>query len=328
MLPGKQKLINNNSKAPFVLGPGVLAALGAYGTWGLFPLLFRLLDGVNSPTIVAHRVVWSLIFVGIILKWNGRFGEVWAALKNRRTLMLITLSAALLAANWLIFIWAVETDRVLEVSLGYFINPLVNVALGMAFLGERQNRWQWLAIIIAIVAMVVQTIGLGAFPVVSVALALLFGGYGYLRKTVDVGSAPGLFVETLVMAPVALAYLAITFSSTGIVAYADPVKMTYLVLTGPATAGALLMFAFAARRLRLTTIGMFQYIAPSMHFATAVFLFNEPLNSIQLLSFVMIWVSLGIYSFDSLRARARGAAKAGIKGDVKRDAEIVKKVIL
>ncbi len=302
---GEQKSIKGAIKTPFFLGPGALAALGAYGTWGLFPLMFRLLDGINSPTIVAHRVVWSLIFVGIILKWNGRFGEVWAALKNRRTLLLITLSAALLAANWLIFIWAVETNRVLEVSLGYFINPLINVALGMAFLGEKQNRWQWLAIIIAIVAMVVQTIGLGAFPVVSVSLALLFGVYGYLRKTVAVGSAPGLFVETLIMAPVALAYLAYMLVANGAGIYTDPVKMTYLVLTGPATAGALLMFAFAARRLRLTTIGMFQYIAPSMHFATAVFLFNEPLNAIQLLSFVMIWISLAIYSFDSLRMRAK-----------------------
>jgi len=305
MSTGEQKKPTGSSPMPFSLSSGALAALGAYGTWGLFPLMFRLLEGVSSPVIVAHRVVWSLIFVGIILKWNGRLGEVMAALKNRRTLMLITLSAVLLAANWLIFIWAVETNRVLEVSLGYFINPLINVALGMAFLGEKQNRWQWLAIIIAIMAMVVQTVGLGAFPLVSVSLALLFGVYGYLRKTVNVGSAPGLFVETLIMLPVALAYLAYTVISGGAGIYADPVKVTYLVLTGPATAGALLMFAFAARRLRLTTIGMFQYIAPSMHFATAVFLFNEALNAIQLLSFVMIWVSLAIYSFDSFRGRKK-----------------------
>jgi len=329
MSTGEQKsnngVVNNGAvKAPSELSAGVMAALGAYGIWGLFPLMFRLLDGVSSPAIVAHRVIWSLIFVGIILKWNGRFGEVLAALKNRRTLMLITFSAALLAANWLIFIWAVETSRVLEVSLGYFINPLINVALGMAFLGEKQNRWQWLAIIIAIVAMVVQTIGLGAFPLVSLSLALLFGIYGYLRKTVAVGSAPGLFVETLIMAPVALAYLAYTLINFGPGLQADPVKLTYLVLTGPATAAALLMFAFAARRLRLTTIGMFQYIAPSMHFATAVFLFNEPLNTIQLVSFVMIWVSLGIYSFDSVRGRARRTRRAG---RAKKSAEPAEKVV-
>ncbi len=303
MVTSEQKNATSALKTPAPLNSGVMAALGAYGTWGLFPLMFRLLDGVSSPTIVAHRVVWSLVFVGVILKWNGRLGEVAAALKNRRTLMLIALSAALLAINWLIFIWAVETQRVLEVSLGYFINPLVNVALGMAFLAERQNRWQWLAIIIGVVAMVLQSVGLGAFPFVSLFLALSFGVYGYLRKTVDVGSAPGLFVETLIMLPVALAYLAYIFFANGAGVLGDPLKMTYLVLTGPATAAALLMFAFGARRLRLTTIGMFQYLAPSMHFITAVWLFNEPLNTIQLLSFLMIWVSLGIYSFDSLYKR-------------------------
>ncbi len=308
MSTGEQKTITGSKRMPFKPDGGVMAAFGAYGSWGLFPLMFRLLDGISSPVIVAHRVVWALIFVGIILKWNGRFGEVAAALKNRRTLMLITLSASLLAANWLIFIWAVETDRVLEISLGYFINPLVNVALGMAFLGEKQNRWQWLAIVIAIIAMLVQSVGLGAFPLVSVSLALVFGVYGYLRKTVNVGSAPGLFVETLIMSPVALVYLAYTFLSVGAGLQADPVKLTYLVLTGPATAGALLMFAYGARRLRLTTLGMIQYIAPSMHFVTAVFLFNEPLNAIQLLSFVMIWISLGIFSVNSFRGRGKKSA--------------------
>ncbi len=308
MSTGEQETTTGSKRMSFKPGGGVMAAFGAYGSWGLFPLMFRLLDGISSPVIVAHRVVWALIFVGIILKWNGRFGEVAAALKNRRILMLITLSAALLAANWLIFIWAVETDRVLEISLGYFINPLVNVALGMAFLGEKQNRWQWLAIVIAIIAMLVQSVGLGAFPLVSVSLALVFGVYGYLRKTVNVGSAPGLFVETLIMAPVALAYLAYTFLSVGAGAQADPVKLIYLVLTGPATALALLMFAYGARRLRLTTIGMIQYIAPSMHFVTAVFLFKEPINAIQLLSFAMIWISLGIFSFDSLRSHGKKSA--------------------
>ncbi len=306
MSTSDQKTATSAPKTPAHLNAGVLAALGAYGVWGLFPLMFRLLDGVGSPTIVAHRVVWSLIFVGAILKWNGRLGEVTSALKDRRTLLLIALSAALLAANWLIFIWAVETQRVLEVSVGYFINPLVNVALGMAFLSERQNRRQWLAIAIGVAAMVVLSIGLGAFPFVSLFLALSFGFYGYLRKTVAVGSAPGLFVETLIMLPVALSYLAYVFFAGGPGVLADPVKMTYLVLTGPATALALLMFAFAARRLRLTTIGMFQYIAPSMHFITAVWLFGEPLSTTQLLSFVMIWVSLGIYSFDSVRNRQTG----------------------
>lgn len=279
---------------------GIFAALGAYGVWGVFPLFFRLLDGVGAPTIVAHRVVWSLVFVGIILKAQGRMGEVWAAFKDRRAIRIIFISALLLALNWLVFIWAVENDKVLDVSLGYFINPLVNVALGMMFLGEKQNRWQWVAIIIAIIAMIIQSMGLGSFPLVALTLAISFGVYGYLRKTVSVGSAPGLFIETLLMLPFALIYLAYVIYSFGFGAHADPLKLTYLVLTGPITAGALLMFAFAARRLRLTTIGMFQYIAPSLHFLTAVYIFGEELNGLRLASFALVWLSLLIFSLDSI----------------------------
>lgn len=282
---------------------GAIAAVGAYGLWGVFPLLFRLLDGVNPVLIVAHRVVWSLLFVGSILKIQGRMGEVSSALRDRRTLVVIFLSALLLAANWLIFIWAVENGRVLDVSLGYFINPLVNVALGMIFLGERQNFLQWVAIFVAIIAMVIQTIGLGSLPIVPLSLAITFGLYGFLRKTVNIGSAPGLFIETLLMLPLALAYLVYVFISVGAGVHADPIKMTYLVLTGPLTAGALIMFAFAAKRLRLTTIGMFQYIAPSMHFITAVWLFSEPINSMRVISFSLIWISLAIYTFDNLKNR-------------------------
>ena len=297
----ERKNISNNLGQDKKTQKGLLAALGAYGVWGFFPLMFRLLDGVGAPTIVAHRVIWSLVFVGFILKAQGRMGEVSAALKDRRVLFIIFLSALLLALNWLVFIWAVENDKVLDVSLGYFINPLVNVALGMVFLGEKQNRWQWLAINVAIVAMIIQAIGLGSFPLVALTLAISFGIYGYLRKTVSVGSAPGLFIETLLMLPFAIIYLAYIVYSFGYGAHADPLKMTYLVLTGPLTAGALLMFAFAARRLRLTTIGMFQYISPSMHFLTAVYIFGEELNSLRLFSFALVWISLAIFSINSLK---------------------------
>ncbi|MCF6326438.1 MAG: EamA family transporter RarD [Devosiaceae bacterium] len=288
---------------------GVLAALGAYGIWGMFPLMFRLLDGVSPPIIVAHRVIWSLVFVGIILKWNNRMGEVTAALKDRKTLLNIGLSAAVLALNWLVFIWAVETQRVVEVSLGYFINPLVNVTLGMVLLGEKQNRWQWLAIAIAAIAMIVQAIGMGAVPIISLTLAISFGFYGYLRKTVSVGSAPGLFIETLLMLPFAIIFLLYVFMTSGVGPHGDPKLLAYLVLTGPATAGALLIFAFAARRMRLTTLGMFQYIAPSMHFIIAIWVFNEPLNNIQLFSFVLIWISIGVYTFDSAGLTGRKEGK-------------------
>ena len=293
---------------------GVFAALGAYGVWGVFPLLFKLLDGVSPALIVAHRVIWSFVFVGGILHWQGRMGEVRAAMKNRKVLGIIALSAAFLAVNWLVFIWAVGVGRVLEISLGYFLNPLVNVAFGMAFLKERQNRWQWMAIGLAIVAVGVQSIGLGAFPIASITMAFSFGFYGFLRKTVSVGSAPGLFLETLLMFPIALLYIGYGIWNFGFGVHMDPRLMSYLVLTGPVTAGALLLFAFAARQLRLTTLGMFQYIAPTMHFLTAIYIFHEPLNSVQLISFVMIWISLGIYTLDSLGTRQKLKVKEVANG--------------
>lgn len=293
---------------------GAFSAVGAYGIWGVFPLFFRLLDEVSPTLIVAHRVVWSLVFVGGILQWQGRMGEVRAALQSRKTLSIIGLSAAFLAVNWLVFIWAVGAGRVLEVSLGYFLNPLVNVAFGMALLGEKQNRWQWVAIGLAIIAVGVQSVGLGAFPVASITMAFSFGFYGFLRKTVRVGSAPGLFVETLLMLPIALLYIGYIFWSGGAGPHTDPKLMTFLVFTGPVTAGALLLFAFAARQLRLTTLGMFQYIAPTMHFLTAIYIFHEPLNSVQLISFVMIWVSLGIYTMDSLGKRHKLKVRDVVNG--------------
>lgn len=266
-------------------------------------MMFRLLDGISPVLIVTHRVIWSLVFVGGILKIQGRMGEVRSALADIKVVMIIGLSAVLLAANWLLFIWAIEAERVLEVSLGYFVNPLVNVLLGMMFLGEKQNRLQWLAIIIAVIAMGVQTIGLGTPPLISLALALLFGVYGYLRKIVSVGSAPGLFIETLFMLPFALGYLAYTFMSDGPGVHGDPKLLTFLIFTGPITAGALIFFATAARNLRLTTLGMFQYIAPTGHFITAIWVFHETINQTQLFSFGLIWISLAIYSFNSLRIK-------------------------
>lgn len=284
---------------------GVAAALGAYGVWGFFPVLFRALESVDAISVVANRIVWSFLLVGGIL-WNRkRLGEVRAALTDRASLRGILISAALLAVNWIIFVWAVDTEKVLEVSFGYFINPLVSVAIGMVLLGERLNRWQSVAIAVALVAVAIQAVGLGQFPVVSVTLALSFGFYGYFRKTVNVGSAPGLFVETLVMLPLALAYMGYMFVVQGAGPYADPWLLLLLVLTGPATSGALILFAYGARRLPLSLMGMFQYIAPSLHFIIAVWWFGEPLNMMQLASFGLIWLSLIIYTTDSYRRRPK-----------------------
>ncbi|MBI4920236.1 MAG: EamA family transporter RarD [Devosia nanyangense] len=285
---------------------GFGAGLGAYLLWGFLPLLFHFLQAAGSVTVVANRTIWSLFFVGAILVIGRRLPEVAAALKDRRTLRSMLISSVLLAVNWLIYVWAVETGQVLEGSFGYFINPLVNVAIGMVFLGERQSRWQVVAIAVAVVAIAIQWIGIGRVPFIALSLAVSFGFYGFFRKTAKVGSASGLFVETLLLVPLAVGYLIYTFvRDGGIGLHGDPYTMSLLVLTGPATAVPLLLFAFAVQRLRLTTIGMLQYLGPSIQFLLAVFFFSEPLNALRLLSFGLIWVSLVVYSADSYYRRGK-----------------------
>lgn len=289
---------------------GVAAALGAYLLWGFLPILFRLLDSVGAVLIVAERTIWSLVLLAAIIGFSGGFAEVRAMLADWRRLRVIALSAVLLVANWLLYVWAVESGQLLEASFGYFINPLVSVAIGMVLLGERQNRLQTLAIMIAVIAILIQAAGLGKVPFIALGLALSFGFYGYIRKTAHAGPATGLFAETAVVAPFAMAFILFDMIGNGPGAHADPTLMLLLVLTGPATAVPLLLFAYGVRRLRLTTIGMFQYLAPSIQFLVAIYLFGETLNELRLLSFALIWLSLMVFSYDGLRRRSRGAEQA------------------
>lgn len=285
---------------------GLVAGLAAYLLWGFLPLLFKALESVPAATVVANRTIWSLLLVGAILLVGRRLAEVRLVFRDAAALRSMGLSAVILAGNWLLYVFAVETGQVLEASFGYFINPLVNVALGMVLLGERQNRWQVLSIVIAVVAIGIQAIGLGGIPYIALSLAFSFAAYGYFRKTAKAGSATGLFVETLLLVPLALGYLLFTFVRDGdIGAHADPQLLGLLVLTGPATAVPLLLFAFAIQRLRLTTIGMLQYLAPTIQFLLAITLFAEPLNGLRLLSFGLIWLSLLVYTVDSMLRRRR-----------------------
>jgi chloramphenicol-sensitive protein RarD len=297
-----------NAKTAADARGGVLSALVAYGAWGVMPLLFHFLGGVSSVDIVAHRTLWALVLVSLIVLIGGRIGEISLLLKDRRALRSIAISSVLLAGNWLLFVWAVEAGRVLEVSFGYFINPLVNIALGMVLLGERQNRWQMVSILIAAIAIGIQALGVGGVPYVALGLALSFGFYGYVRKTARVSSTTGLFAETVVIAPVALGYIVYSLMIEGTGALADPMTLFLLVLTGPGTALPLLLFAYAVRQLPLTTIGMFLYIAPSIQFLLAITFFNEQLNGVRLLSFGLIWLSLMVYSADIFWRRGRAAA--------------------
>ena len=291
----------NDARAGFIVGTL------CYFAWGFLPLLFHLLEAVGSVTVVADRTLWSLFFVGAILVVSRKLPEVRAALADRRTLLSMLISALLLAVNWLVYVYAVESGQVLEGSFGYFINPLINVAIGMVLLGERQNRWQTVSIIVALIAIGVQAVGVGRVPVIALTLAGSFGFYGFFRKTAKVGSASGLFVETLLLTPLAVGWLLFTFVTGGGPGYhADPYYLALLILTGPATAVPLLFFAFAVQRLRLTTIGMLQYLAPSIQFLLAIFVLHEEINATRLFSFALIWLSLAIYSADSLvRARVQ-----------------------
>ncbi|WP_423067424.1 EamA family transporter RarD [Devosia sp. CN2-171] len=285
---------------------GLVAGLAAYLLWGFLPLLFNLMRHVGATTLVADRTLWSLLLVGVIMIVGGRTAEVRAILRDWKAVRSMAVAAFVLAGNWLIYVYAVETNQVLEASFGYFINPLVNVAMGVALLGERLNRWQTVAVAIAVVAIGIQAVGLGGVPYIALSLALTFALYGYIRKTAKASSITGLFVETLVLSPVALAYLLITFAIDGnFGVHADPYTLFLLMLTGPATALPLLLFAFAVQRLRLTTIGMLQYLAPSIQFVLAIMLFGEHLNGVRLASFALIWLSLIVYTTDSVVRRRR-----------------------
>ncbi|HWJ87923.1 MAG TPA: EamA family transporter RarD [Pelagibacterium sp.] len=299
----------SGARSPRPTGPddnvrlGVTAALVTYFLWGILPIFFKMIEHVDPVGVVANRIVCSLLFVGAIIWFRKQFGEVKVALRDRRTVLAMCVSAVLIAVNWLVFVWAVANQHVLEVSFGYFINPLVSVAIGLLLLSERLTRTQALAIGIAGVAIAIQAIGLGSIPWISLALAFSFAFYGYVRKTVNVGSAAGLAIETIVLFPISVAYIFYLLAGPIPDFYADPMTTFLLILTGPLTAIPLVLFAFAARQLKLSTIGMFQYIAPSMQFLTAVFVFGEELSTARLASFGLIWVSLIVFTYGSWKNR-------------------------
>lgn len=281
---------------------GLAYALTAYGLWGLIALYFKAVDHVAPPEVLAHRIVWSFLVLAGVLAVRGGWGEVWRGLGNRRAVAMLAASTLLIAVNWLTFIYAVASRQVLQSSLGYFINPLVNVLFGVALLRERLRGRQWLSIALAAAGVAFFTIAVGALPWLSLVLASTFGLYGLLRKTMPVGGLVGLTVETLLLAPLALAYL-VWRSATHHSTAADPGTYGLLAMSGVVTTVPLLAFIAAARRLRLSTLGMVQYLTPTITFLLAVFAFREPFTNIQLVTFACIWFALAIYAADSYHAR-------------------------
>lgn len=279
-------------------------ALGAFGLWGAFPLYFKAVAAVPAPEVLAHRVVWSVFWVALLLFAVRQWPAVRAALGRRRTLGMLTLSSLLIAGNWLIFIWAVAHDRVLEASLGYFITPLVSVLLGRLVLAERLDRLQWLAVALAALGVAWTLVGLGALPWVSLGLAATFGSYGLARKVIDVGAIPGLFVETLVIGPLALAWLLwLGWHGAGAFGAGGVGFDLLLVAAGLVTATPLILFAQAARRLRLASVGLFQYIVPTAQMLLAVLAFGEAFTPDHAVTFGLIWAGLALYTASAWRGR-------------------------
>jgi len=292
---------------------GPLAAACAYILWGIFPLYIKQLPQVPALEIVLHRSGWALLFVLALLAALRRFAWLPAVLRQPRTLALFALSALLLSANWLLYVWAINAGRVLDASLGYFINPLVNVVLGYAVLHERPRPLQWAAVALAATGVLWLALGAGHVPWVSLLLALSFAFYGLLRKTASLGAIEGLALETLLLAPLCFGGMA-WLAARGQAHFGHDGLATdlWLLAGGPFTAVPLLLFAYGARRVTLATLGLLQYLGPSIQFVLGVYLYREPFDAGRGLGFALIWAALALYSAEGWRVlrRARLAAAA------------------
>ncbi|MCI3919538.1 EamA family transporter RarD [Paenibacillus sp. TRM 82003] len=293
---------------------GVVYALLAYLSWGLLPLYWKLFQHLSAESVLAHRIVWSFLLVILLLLWNRRLNEWKALFRTRGIFWSAVAASALISINWVTFIHAVNTGHIVESSLGYYINPLVNVLIGVLFLRERPKKLQWIAIGIAAAGVLLLTVSHGKPPWLSLTLAFSFALYGLCKKKTSVDPLLGLYMETLLVLPVAAIYLAWTGQ------YAEPFETATsvpLLLAGAATALPLLWFAQAAKRLTLTTVGLFQYIAPTLSLLLGVFLYHEPFSAAQRWSFGLIWIALAIYSASSIRSISGRKLALAVSGSEK-----------
>jgi chloramphenicol-sensitive protein RarD len=285
---------------------GFLFGVAAYALWGLFPLYWPLLEPAGALEILAHRVVWSVLTMAVIVVALRQSAALRAIFADRRALALLTVAAVVIAVNWGTYIWGVNNDRVVETSLGYFINPLVTVLMGVLILKERLRPWQWAAIGIATAAVVGLTVEYGHPPWVALALAFSFGTYGLAKKTAGVGAIPSLTFETLVLVPLALVYLVVLgVGGDGHFTTDGPGHALLLASAGLVTAVPLLCFGAAAIRVSLTTIGLLQYLAPILQFLLGVAVFHEHMTTMRWVGFVAVWVALMIFTVEALRHRRR-----------------------
>ena len=293
---------------------GIASAAAAYVLWGLFPLYFRELAAVPPTEVLVHRVLWSALFVLIVLAWRGQWRWIGLVARQPRVLGAFAATALLLSANWLTYIWAVNNGHVVDSSLGYFITPLVNVLLGYTVLGERPRRAQWVALALAGAGVAWLTWQVGKLPWIALVLAATFGCYGLLRKIAVLGALEGLALETLWLLPFATLAAALWWGA-GSASLPPPDLGTalWLIGIGPVTAVPLLLFAAGARRISMTTLGLLQYLGPTIQFGLGVWVFQEPFAANRLVGFGLIWTALALYSADGWRSmRATRAAAAPV----------------
>jgi chloramphenicol-sensitive protein RarD len=288
---------------------GVLYAGMAFLIWGISPVYWKAMHQVPALEIVTHRVVWSFFFLMALIWIQNRRAEFNAVLRTPRTMLILALTTLLLSINWLLYIWAVNAGYMLQASLGYYINPLVNVLLGMVFLKERLRRPQALAVLLACAAVIFRTVSYGELPWIALTLGFTFGLYGLIRKIAPVGSLVGLTMETLLLTAPGVAYLVfLEAQDAGALFHISRSLDALLIGTGVFTAVPLLFFNLGARRINLSTLGLMQYIAPSGMFLLAVLVYGEPFTPAQLWTFILIWIALAIYSIDSVRSYRRAGS--------------------
>ena len=281
---------------------GSLCAVAAFGVWGFLPAYFKVTAIVQPWEIMSHRIVWSVVAVGCFILMMRRAKDVTAVLMDKKSMRWLFLSATLLYGNFILFIWAVANGHILQGSLGYYINPMVNVVLGVVFLRERLSSGQWVAVALAVSGVSYMAILGGNPPWIAVSLALLFGFYGYVRKIVPVGASVGFFIECLIFAPLALGYLIfLDYRGEGVFGTTTLSFDLLIMASGVITAAPLIFFTMAAKRLRYATLGFFQYLAPTLQFILAVAVYGEAFTDAHNVTFALIWCALAVYSFETVR---------------------------
>lgn len=281
---------------------GFLYALSAYLLWGILPIFLKPLAHIPAPEVLAHRIVWSVPLAGVILLALGRTADLKKAFRSRKTMLMAAGTACLITVNWGVYVWAIASDRAVEAALGYYINPLVSVMIAYFFLGETLSRGQVVAILLAVLAVLIMAFDAGGVPWASLALAVSFAFYGYFKKTLPIGPSQGFFLEVLILALPCLAYIVwLQMTGEGHFVTSRPADMGWLMFTGVITTVPLILYAYGARLLRYSTIGIMQYLAPTIVFLLAIFVFHEPFSSTKAACFALIWVALAIYSWSMLR---------------------------